>query len=106
MNFVLDPFSRLPANDQRLGRPAPWALFAAAGRALVAALDRAIAPVTVAYARARLFRELSALSDRSLADIGLTRSDIATVAYGAFDRKAQTVKTVSVANDQTAPIAA
>ena len=106
MNFVLDPFSRFPANDHRLGHFAPWSLIAAAGRAFVAVVDRAIEPVTVAYARARLFSELNALSDRSLADIGLNRSDIATVAYGAFDRKAKTVNTVSVANDQAAAVAA
>ena len=39
-------------------------------------------PAQAEYRRAA--RELSALSDRSLADIGIARSDIPTVAAGTF----------------------
>jgi hypothetical protein len=90
--------SKLAAND--LAGPSLWSLVTAAVRAVSTLVDRAfLAPVSVAYARSRLFHELNALSDRSLADIGLRRTDIAKVVYGAYEPK---TATATVANDRAA----
>lgn len=89
--------SKQVANDEV--RPSLWTLVSAAVRAVSNMVDRAIlTPVSIAYTRSRLFHELNALSDRSLADIGLHRQDIAKVVYGAYEP----AKTLTIANDRAA----
>ena len=66
--------------------------------ALHSATPRPVSPFTLLRAhwaevfarrrkRNRIIRELSAYSDRELADIGLVRSDIRDVANGTFRRR-------------------
>lgn len=54
-----------------------------------------------AFEQARTMRELAALDDRSLADIGLARSDIPNFAMGAVRKEAvNTVDAVAVQEEQ------
>jgi uncharacterized protein YjiS (DUF1127 family) len=67
-----------------LGRPAAGeSTFASAIKAAWAQLA---APVRAYFEREQTLRELSGLDERSLADIGLTRSDVGSVVSGAYRR--------------------
>lgn len=70
----------------RLGRLIQAATLAtvivAAGAAVVRGVRKAVQAVRLRRERARACAELSAMSNRELADIGLARSDIAAIAAG------------------------
>ena len=48
-----------------------------------------VRPVAATWRRARLTRELSALDDHMLADIGITRADIGSVVDGTYKGRAR-----------------
>ena len=81
---LLLPLPRNPAAEQMAS------LREAAGRANQAALVKGLARIAHAIlgwpARARLRAELASLTERELADIGLTRGDLSRVARGEFTR--------------------
>ncbi|SDB65622.1 DUF1127 domain-containing protein [Belnapia rosea] len=81
---LLLPLPRNPAAEQMAS------LREAAGRANQAALVKGLARIADAIlgwpARARLRAELASLSERELADIGLTRGDLSRVARGELTR--------------------
>jgi uncharacterized protein YjiS (DUF1127 family) len=77
MSATLPPLS--PPDLDRIHRAAAdlrSAVFRDAFLALWRALGRFAAPVTQRLAALRVADELGAMSDRALADIGLTRSDL------------------------------
>ena len=74
---------------QRQAETMAWLLKRAA-HAVVGAVDTWIVkPVAAARRRARLSRELSALDDHMLADIGITRADIGSVVNGMYEGRAR-----------------
>lgn len=78
------------------------------GEVMAQMFDRAVdfvrnvrANINQAFEQARTMRELSNLDDRSLADIGIARSDIPTFAMGAVRKDAtETVNTATVVEEQ------
>ncbi len=74
---------------QRQAETIAWLLERAA-HAVAGAVDAWIVkPVAAARRRARLSRELSALDDHMLADIGITRADIGSVVNGMYEGRAR-----------------
>jgi uncharacterized protein YjiS (DUF1127 family) len=59
----------------------------AAGRLVARAWRAVSARIAAAREAARVSRELGALSDRELADIGIMRADIPAIAAGIYQRK-------------------
>lgn len=68
-----------------IGRGIAWL-----GRQIWAGLREVASSLDKAQAAHRTYEELSRLSDRELADIGLTRSNIPAVVAGVFHREADT----------------
>ena len=69
--------------------------------------DSVVAPVVIWYKRQRMIEELDGLSDRVLADIGLTRAGIRTAATQAYQpvRKATFVAATVALKAETRPAA-
>lgn len=85
------------ARDEAVSRSITEA-FTSLGQAL-----RAVATMLGSIGdRSRVERELRGLTDRELADIGLTRGDIAAVIAG--DRAPVTARSATAVNDRAAPV--
>ena len=83
-------------------RPDPLALIVKAAKKAVRALGQVARRLQVARQRANLYAELSSMSDRTLADIGVRRADISAIVYASFSDRPKTAKTAA-ANDAAAP---
>ncbi len=71
-------------------RPVPAAGHAGAFGALKTLWGRIADPITRAIQYRRTFAELAQLDDRTLADLGISRSDIPAIASGSFVRESET----------------
>ena len=71
-------------------RPVPAAGHGGAFGALKTLWGRIADPITRAIAYRRTFAELAMLDDRTLADLGISRSDIPAIAAGTFVRNSET----------------
>jgi uncharacterized protein YjiS (DUF1127 family) len=74
---------------QRQAETMAWLIERAAHAVMGAVAAWIVKPVAAAQRRARLSRELSALDDHMLADIGLTRSDIGSVVNRTYEGRAR-----------------
>lgn len=73
------------------------------GQAIAKVLRPLVSAVREGHARRQIFWELSSLDDRTLSDIGITRSDIPRVAAGLWtpERRTAAVTTVATAPSAT-----
>lgn len=88
--------------DFYMVRPDPLALMIMGVKGAVRATGRALNGVHLARQRAGLYAELSAKSDRSLADIGVKRADIPAIVQASFNQTPKVVP-ASAANDVVVP---
>jgi uncharacterized protein YjiS (DUF1127 family) len=71
-------------------RPVPAAGHGGAFGALKTLWGRIADPIARAFQYRRTFAELASLDDRTLADLGISRSDIPAIASGSFVRDSET----------------
>ena len=83
-------------------RPDPLALIVKAVRTVIRALGQVTQRVQVARQRAGLYAELSGMSARTLADIGVNRADLAAIVYASYSDTLKATETAA-ANDTAAP---
>lgn len=101
------PDPRGAANDTAAHRPELRAAVTSAVRGVARWIRTWVTtPVAVAFARYELYKALEAKSDRQLAQAGITRTDLAAIAFNAYGDNGETnVPVATVSTAVTAPAA-